>query len=179
MPRRVSRSHAPGTVVHVEFGGDDSGPNDLLSCLSSLLSRFREGGSSHDVIIKPSELVGFQLRRLPSQSTATPKTTPDAFVFPKCIYLDQFLFHNLELANNKREMEREINAEIRELTAHRETLTHFNVSIIFLRRTACSSSYRKEIRLRICDLPFTITSMWLTLGTILCASKLSSARLLI
>jgi arginyl-tRNA synthetase len=59
----------------------------------------------------------------------TPKTTPDAFVFPKCIYLDQFLFHNLELANNKREMEREINAEIRELTAHRETLTHFNVSI--------------------------------------------------
>lgn len=126
MPRRVSRNYGPGTVVHFEFGGDDSGPNDLLSCLSSVLSRFREGGSSHDVIIKPSELVGFQLKRLPSQSTATPKTTPDAFVFPKWIYLDQFLFHNLELANNKREMEREINAEIRELTAHRETLTHFN-----------------------------------------------------
>ena len=117
-----------GTVVTVEFGGD-SVHNDLISCLTDNLNKFDRNISRHDVIIKSSEVCVFYLKRAPI-IPGHAKASPDPFVFPKSIFLDRFLFHNLEFTNEKRELEQKIMAEIKELMAYKATLTRFNVSAI-------------------------------------------------
>ncbi|KAF9484084.1 hypothetical protein BDN70DRAFT_872980 [Pholiota conissans] len=107
-------------VVPVDHNGDPQ-HNDLVSCLSDSLSRFNDAGSSHDVIITPSEVLTFQLRRAPVLSSS--KSSPDPFVYPKTLYLDRFLFMNLALTNDKRRIEHQMLEEIQMLKAHRETLT--------------------------------------------------------
>ena len=63
----------------------------------------------------------------------------------------------------------------RELTAHSETLAHFSVSITkFSQEKSVLTIIKKRDMIK--NLRSTI--MWLTLGTILCASKLSSAHLM-
>lgn len=121
LPRRIRKNPAEGSVVCLEIGGDDPIHNDLVSCLSSSLTTYTEGGSSHDVIIEPPEFVGFQLRRRPTS------TKIEVFNFPKTICMDQFMFENLELANAKRDQERTILADIVTLKKQKENLTHFNV----------------------------------------------------
>ena len=124
-----------GTVVTVDFGGD-SVHNDLVSCLTDNLNKFYRSSSRHDVIIKPSEVCAFHLRRA-SIIPGHAKASPDPFVFPKSIFLDRFLFHNLEFTNEKRELEQKMMTEIKELMAYKATLTRFNVSAIRTRPTDC------------------------------------------
>lgn len=80
---------------------------------------------SYDVILTPSDVITFQLTRLPTTSTSKP--SPDPFSYPKTIYLDRFLFHNFALTNQKRVIENKMRQEIQELTHQRTTLTWFNV----------------------------------------------------
>ena len=124
-----------GTVVAVEFGGDNA-HNDLISCLTDNLNKFQRNGiSRHDVIVKPSEVCVFHLKRAPVIPGHS-KASPDPFVFPKSFFLDRFLFHNLEFTNEKRELEHRMKDEIKDLTAYKTLLTRSNVS-------ACSHTYNR------------------------------------
>jgi hypothetical protein len=90
------------------------------------LNKFQRNGiSRHDVIVKPSEVCVFQLKRAPV-IPGHAKASPDPFVFPKSFFLDRFLFHNLEFTNEKRELEHSMKAEIKELTALKASLTRSN-----------------------------------------------------
>ncbi|KAF8805609.1 hypothetical protein BYT27DRAFT_7192382 [Phlegmacium glaucopus] len=121
---QINNPPQTSTVVAVDFGGD-SVHNDLISCLSDNLNKFYRNGSRHEVIIKPSEVCTFHLRRAPVIAGHA-KASPDPFVFPKSIFLDRFLFHNLEFTNEKRELEQRMTDEIKELMTHKATLTRFN-----------------------------------------------------
>ena len=127
LPRPIDTPVQNGTVVAVEFGGD-SVHNDLISCLTDNLNKLQRNGiSRHDVIVKPSEVCVFHLKRAPI-IPGHAKASPDPFVFPKSFFLDRFLFHNLEFTNEKRELEHNMKAEIKELTALKAVLTRSNVS---------------------------------------------------
>jgi len=99
-------------------------PKDLVGALSVNLSRYTESSSAHDVITEPSDVVAFHLQR--SRST---HSNVDTFVYPKIIFLDRFLLSNVELANQKRRLEQDMNAEISKLISQKEMLTRHNVSI--------------------------------------------------
>ena len=123
MPRRVRRTASDLFVVIVDAGADNI-PNDLVGALSANLSRCTETSSTHDVITDPSDVVAFHLQR--QQST---HSNVDTFVYPKTIYLDRFLLNNVELTNQKRILEQEMNAELTKLMKQKEALTRNNVSI--------------------------------------------------
>ncbi|KAF8153002.1 hypothetical protein B0H34DRAFT_721780 [Crassisporium funariophilum] len=124
LPRKITRNPDPGSVVMVDIGGDNPGV-DLISSISYNLNKHYATNSTHDVIYTPSEVVAFQLVRSPNQHNHS-KPSPDPFVYPKSMFFDRFLFHNLELANEKRNLERKMLAEIEELLTYKATLTHFN-----------------------------------------------------
>ena len=128
LPSPIDSLQQLGAVVTVDFGGD-SVHNDLISCLTDNLNKFYRNGSRHDVIIEPSEVCAFHLRRAPV-IVGHGKASPDPFVFPKSMFLDRFLFRNLEITNEKRELEHKMIAEIKDLMAHKAMLTRFNVSSI-------------------------------------------------
>ncbi|KAF8639202.1 hypothetical protein AX17_001688 [Amanita inopinata Kibby_2008] len=121
--RRLRRAQGDGFVVVVDVGLENI-PNDLIGALSANLSRYTDTGSSHEVIVDPSDVVAFQLN-YHRQATGS-RQNLDTFVYPKTIYLDQFLLTNVELANQKRQLERDMHAEIAKLVAEKETLTRFN-----------------------------------------------------
>ncbi|KAJ7451974.1 hypothetical protein FB451DRAFT_1283315 [Mycena latifolia] len=101
----------------------DSPPNDLVACLSHTLNTYQEDGSSDHILIRrPSEMVTFQINVLSSSSTGT---TPELFVYPKCLYIDEFLEVNLDLANEARASQRQIQKEIETLTERKRILTRF------------------------------------------------------
>ena len=127
LPRPMDTYVKTGTVVDVDFGGDNV-HNDLISCLTDNLNKFQGNGVSlHDVIVKPSEVCVFHLKRAPV-IPGHAKASPDPFVFPKSFFLDRFLFRNLEFTNEKRELEHNMKAEIQELTDYKAILTRSNVS---------------------------------------------------
>ena len=127
LPRSIDTPVQSSTVVAVEFGGDNV-HNDLISCLTDNLNKFQLNGiSRHDVIVKPSEVCVFHLKRAPV-IPGHAKASPDPFIFPKSFFLDRFLFHNLEFTNDKREVERKMKAEIKDLTSYKAVLTRSNVS---------------------------------------------------
>jgi hypothetical protein len=135
LPRFIETPVQSGTVVAVEFGGDNV-HNDLISCLTENLNKFQRNGiSRHDVIVKPSEVCVFQLKRAPAVPGHA-KASRDPFVFPKSFFLDRFLFHNLEFTNEKRELEHSMKDEIKDLTAYKASLTRSNVS-------DCSLTYHR------------------------------------
>lgn len=123
MPQGTTYS-SDSHVVVVEFGSEKIPFTDLISCLSGTLSSWTNTGSAHDVIIEPSDVFCFQLQRLVNQSG---KYSPEPFIFPKSLYLDQFLLSNLELANKIRISERGMLDEISELSRTKEGLTRHNV----------------------------------------------------
>jgi hypothetical protein len=116
-------------VVSVEMGGNPL-HNDLISCISEHLNEYTTRWTKHQVIITPSEVIGFQLRRA-TNSTGSGKPSPDPFIYPKTIYLDRFLFHNLGLTNSKKRKEMAMLRQIRDLRTHKEMLTKSDVSILF------------------------------------------------
>ncbi|KAM6501179.1 hypothetical protein JOM56_004193 [Amanita muscaria] len=123
IPRKFKRtSPDDGFVVLVDVGVENI-PNDLIGTLSANLSRYSDSASSHDVIIEPSDVLAFQLvyRR---QSSS--RSNVDPFIYPKTLFLDRFLLSNVELANQKRRQEKDMNAEIVNLTTQKETLTRYN-----------------------------------------------------
>ena len=125
MPRRTKRTSGDGFVVVVDVGLDNM-PNDLIRVLAANLSRNTETGSSHDVITEPSDVVAFRL--VYHRQTNTTRSNTDTFVYPKTIYLDRFLLNNVEIANQRRQLEQDMNAEIAKLTMQRENLIKYNVS---------------------------------------------------
>ncbi|KIM41364.1 hypothetical protein M413DRAFT_147301 [Hebeloma cylindrosporum] len=118
---RVSPITQTGMVVSVEFGGN-SLHNDLISCIADHLNEYTPRWTKHSVIITPSEVISFQLKRLPNPPGST-KPSPDPFVYPKTIYLDRFLFGNLDLTNRKKRQEMAMLKQIKDLKAHKEVLT--------------------------------------------------------
>ncbi|KAF8888788.1 hypothetical protein BD779DRAFT_1522582 [Infundibulicybe gibba] len=128
IPLKVKRNPGDGCVVVVD-SSEDSVPNNLISRLATHLSRYHDDGSSHDVIFEPSIMVAFHLKLSRPQSTSgssTGKHSPGGFVYPKTIYLDQFLIQNLDLANQKRDQERRMIEEVNRLTLRKNTLTLYN-----------------------------------------------------
>lgn len=124
IPKQSKRAPSDSHIVLIEFGGETTPYTDLISCLSGTLSKWTDTGSSHDVIIEPSDVFCFHVRRAVNQEG---KFSPEPFSFPKYIYLDQFLLENLELANETRLGERKLLDGISELTRMKEGLTQHNV----------------------------------------------------
>ncbi|KAG2007243.1 hypothetical protein CC2G_014954 [Coprinopsis cinerea AmutBmut pab1-1] len=123
LPRKVSRTTIGG-IVKIEFDGTE---NDLIQRLSSILSRYEEGKSSHDVIVDPSQMLAFNLsRHVASTGTTQRKADAVPLNYPKTFYLDRFMFRNLELANRKKAQEQQYQREIQDLTSQREALTTFD-----------------------------------------------------
>ena len=107
------------TVVKVDIRGVPEA-NDLLSCLSQEL--FPERHQRQQVIFKPSEVVAFQLiRNHPTNGDR------EIFSFPSHLYLDQFLKENVELANSRRKLQWDLNAEIEKLNRRKLELTRHEV----------------------------------------------------
>jgi hypothetical protein len=126
MPRKFKRtSPDDGFVVLVDVGMENI-PNDLIGTLSANLSRYSDSWSSHDIIIEPSDVLAFQLAYKRQSSS---RSNLDPFFYPKTLFLDRFLMSNVELANQKRRQEKDMNAEIVNLTTQKETLTRYNVCI--------------------------------------------------
>ncbi|XP_006455181.1 hypothetical protein AGABI2DRAFT_226546 [Agaricus bisporus var. bisporus H97] len=123
IPKQSKRAPSDSHIVLIEFGGETTPYTDLISCLSGTLSKWTDTGSSHDVIIEPSDVFCFHVRRAVNQEG---KFSPEPFSFPKYIYLDQFLLENLELANETRLGERKLLDGISELTRMKEGLTQHN-----------------------------------------------------
>jgi hypothetical protein len=142
-------------IVTVETNDDGVSDNNLVSRLSSMMSRYHDTGSNHDVIVEPPQVLAFHLK---NNRSAQPSTTSSSsavgglshaqqkgFRYPKVLYLDQFLSENFLLANEKRKQQMEMNAEVQKLSALRNSITHFNVGVYIsgrygLARIAFSSS---------------------------------------
>ncbi|KAI0795565.1 hypothetical protein C8Q75DRAFT_803435 [Abortiporus biennis] len=135
------------SVVKVDIRGTPDS-NDLLSCLSSEMS---PTGQGQQVIFQPSDVVAFQLAReflpiVPSSGStnAGVKIERQRFAYPKYIYLDQFLKENVDLANEKRKLQKDLTAEIEKLSARRAGLTrHENRDVLLDLRA--SLHYYEEV----------------------------------
>ncbi|OAX43748.1 hypothetical protein K503DRAFT_680461 [Rhizopogon vinicolor AM-OR11-026] len=108
------------SIVRVEALGP-SDTNDLVGRLSAQLSNQKDDVKQRQVIFEPSEVLAFDLTR-----TGTVVGERKPFKYPKHIYLDQFLKEHVELAESKRDQQRELHAEIQKLVSHKKALTHFN-----------------------------------------------------
>ncbi|KAG5644018.1 hypothetical protein DXG03_009233 [Asterophora parasitica] len=119
----VNKASLTGSIVLVEHG-DNLVPNDLMSRLSYNLRNYTGDAIKNDVIVDPMELVMFQLKPQPSTASGPGKPTVFPFIYPKYFYLDRFLLENVDLTEKQRMLERDMLAEIGELTKRREFLTH-------------------------------------------------------
>jgi hypothetical protein len=128
--RYDKKANNTGSVVVVDIG-DASHPNELVFRLAAMLSQYEEHGSSHDIIFEPSQVLTFHLKVSQDRSGRS----LDPFVFPRQLYLDQFLATNFETANEKRRLNREMQEEISMLTGQREFITHFDVCVHWFYRT--------------------------------------------
>ncbi|KAN0094833.1 hypothetical protein V8E55_003120 [Tylopilus felleus] len=113
------------SIVPIDVNGGES--NDLIGRLSAQLSRPQSEPGKQSVIFEPSEVVAFELvRSSPSTAAGGSGTDRKPFMYPKSIYLDQFLRVNVELAQGKRAQRREMLEEVQTLVSHKNTLTHFD-----------------------------------------------------
>lgn len=101
------------------------GCNDLVSCLAEELKAVAATESQPQVIVRPSEVVAFQLLRHHSSSDR------QRFTYPAYFYLDQFMHEKMALANEKRQVKRGLLQRIADLEARKKTLTRFQVSDSF------------------------------------------------
>ncbi|KAF9260732.1 hypothetical protein L218DRAFT_932236 [Marasmius fiardii PR-910] len=118
----LETSESPISTVPVEARADPSCPNDLISRLSATLNVYRPSGSGHDGIIDPSQIIVFTLKKsIPG--TGSPPF--DNFVYPKTMFMDQFLLANFEVANTKRLRQMEIQKRLFELEQQKGELTKY------------------------------------------------------
>src|SRR5258705_3206481 len=87
---RVTSSTDGVQVVMVGYGGENP-HNDLVSCMEYNLTSVSNNTVHYDVIIEPSDVLGFQLTRAIPHGSSN-KSSADPISFPKTIYLDHFLF---------------------------------------------------------------------------------------
>ncbi|PFH51189.1 hypothetical protein AMATHDRAFT_59718 [Amanita thiersii Skay4041] len=121
--RKVRKIQDDGSIVVVDVGLENL-PNDLVGALSANLSRYTDTSAAHDVIIDPSDVVIFQLHY--QRETSQSRQPLDTFVYPKTIFLDQFLLSNVDDVHKKRQQERDMKAEIANLATQKEALTQYN-----------------------------------------------------
>ncbi|KAJ6545499.1 hypothetical protein B0H19DRAFT_1167841 [Mycena capillaripes] len=112
-------------IVSIEINPESPGAsNELVARLSQTLNDYNEDGSSyHQLIEEPSEMVTFEI--IVNMSSSTGGASPEPFVFPKCIYMDQFLEANLDLANETRLSQRQIQRDLEMLTTKKRSITRF------------------------------------------------------
>lgn len=80
-------------------------------------------------LVRPSQLqIGLQIGPQPQNvsSQGSPSVVP--FRYPMHVYLDQFLLENASLAAEKRELRKEMEKQLGELSAKKESLMSFEVS---------------------------------------------------
>ncbi|KAG5637216.1 hypothetical protein H0H81_005379 [Sphagnurus paluster] len=144
----VQTINESANVVNVEVG-DNVVPNDLVSRLSNNLSQHDGTCTMSDVIVEPMEVVAFHLKTLSGVTPGPGKPPPEPFIFPKHFYLDRFLLENVDVAEQKRTQEREMQAEIEEMTKkrdfitrcdNRDTLTDLRASLYYYEHVAESKN---------------------------------------
>ncbi|KAI6165217.1 hypothetical protein EDD17DRAFT_1556658 [Pisolithus thermaeus] len=114
--------------IDINPGGGGSDANDLIGRLSAQLSKPQDAPEKQSVIVEPSEVVAFQLSK-PSPSYSNNTSTSSAakpFVYPRSIYLDQFLQQNVEFAEAKRRQQHDLFSNVQKLILHKKSMTHFN-----------------------------------------------------
>ena len=79
-------------LVQVETSDDGKSENDLISRLTSSLSRYHDSGSEHDVIIEPSEVIPYHLRNTRSATSANASAllNQKPVKYPMTLSLDWF-----------------------------------------------------------------------------------------
>ena len=106
--------------------------NDLVSSLAADLTPSYTQ-SIRQVIFEPSEVIAFQLNRSaqpPSYDASMGwRTERETFKYPKSIYLDQFMRESYELADAKRQEQKKLMAEVKELEERKKNLLFFNVRV--------------------------------------------------
>ena len=122
---RVTSTTEGVQVVMVGYGGDNP-HNDLVSCMEHNLTSASNNAIHYDVIIEPSDVLGFQLTRAIPHGSSN-KSSADPIGYPKTIYLDRFLFDKFDLVYNKRNTKQKMQQEIQDLMHQRNTLTRYNV----------------------------------------------------
>ncbi|KAJ7039735.1 hypothetical protein C8F04DRAFT_277914 [Mycena alexandri] len=128
-PRQISDLDT-GHVVTIDIN-PESPPNELVTRLSQTLNTYHDDDSSeHQLIQEPSEMVTFHINVNPLSST-TGGPSPEPFVFPKSIYMDQFLAVNLDLANETRASQRQIQKDLELLTTKKQNITRFEDRDVF------------------------------------------------
>ncbi|KAJ7476769.1 hypothetical protein FB451DRAFT_247238 [Mycena latifolia] len=109
-----------GHIVVIDIT-PESPSNELVARLSQSFTTYNEDGSSDHMLMRaPSEMVTFQINVLSNSSAGA---TPEPFVYPKTIYLDEFMEANLDLANETRASQRQIQKEMETLTTRKRALT--------------------------------------------------------
>lgn len=122
---RVTSTTEGVQVVMVGYGGDNP-HNDLVSCMEHNLTSASNNAIHYDVIIEPSDVLGFQLTRANPHGSSN-KSSADPIGYPKTIYLDRFLFDKFDLVYDKRNTKQKMQQEIQDLMRQRKTLTRYNV----------------------------------------------------
>ncbi|EKM56764.1 uncharacterized protein PHACADRAFT_207955 [Phanerochaete carnosa HHB-10118-sp] len=91
--------------------------NDLVTCLAKELKEASDDPLAPQLILKPSDVVAFQLTRSSSDRLR--------FNFPAYFYLDRFLYDKASMAGEKRKLQQELLGEVVQLEATRAALTKF------------------------------------------------------
>ncbi|KAG6844673.1 hypothetical protein H0H87_004847 [Tephrocybe sp. NHM501043] len=149
--RFLRHTRTTGNVVGINTA-DPSATNDLISHLSHNLTQYDEitRTTSHDVIVEPSELLVFNIQRTTSGSG---KSTAEPFTFPKQFYLDRFIYENIQITQQKRVEEREMQHEISELVKKkkfltdnegRDVLTDLRISLHYFQEVAHSDKPERQ-----------------------------------
>ncbi|KAF7350731.1 Glycoside hydrolase family 79 protein [Mycena sanguinolenta] len=118
--------------VHIPATGPPErvspGPtNELVARLSQQLNTYNpDGSSTHHLIQRPSEIVTFEIAVIKGGfSTSGGGASPEPFAYPKCIYMDQFLEANVDLANETRASQMQIQKDLEQLAKKRRDITRF------------------------------------------------------
>lgn len=93
--------------------------NDLISCLAQELRAVAPSEPHPEVIVNPSKVVAFQLVRHYASNDR------QKFTFPAYFYLDQFMHEKAVLADEKRQVRRDLLGKVADLEARRKVLTKF------------------------------------------------------
>ncbi|KAF8142900.1 hypothetical protein K438DRAFT_1877154 [Mycena galopus ATCC 62051] len=154
-PERVYEPDV-GHIVTLNINPEAPGPtNELVARLSQTLNTYNADGSSvHQLIQRPSEMVTFEI--VVNMSNATGGASPEPFAYPKCIYMDQFLEVNMDLANETRASQVQIQRELEQLTAKKRNLTRFEDQDTFENLRGAIEYYENVAQ---CDSPERLTTL--------------------
>ncbi|KAJ7100842.1 hypothetical protein B0H15DRAFT_899761 [Mycena belliarum] len=120
-PPQVVLDHGSEHIVALDITLE-APSNSLVPRLAETLNTYHDNGTSdHTLIAAPSEMVTFQIN-----VSAASGAAPEPLVFPKSIYMDEFLAENLDLANETRAAQRQIQKDVEVLAARKRLLTRYD-----------------------------------------------------